>query len=155
MQPLYWLLAAAVLLVLEMLSMGLTTIWFAGGALIAALSAVLHFPMMAQILLFLVVSFVLLLLTRPLAKKHLNNKTVKTNVEGLVGQKCIVTESIDNLRNKGQVSLKGQIWSAKSVKDDILIPQSAVVKVEAITGVKVVVSVISIPEKIVPKMEDL
>ena len=72
MAVLYWLIAAAVLLILELLTMGLTTIWFAGGALVGALTAALHLPVGVQVAAFVVVSVVLLIVTRPLAKKYLN-----------------------------------------------------------------------------------
>ncbi len=148
MVALYWLLAAAVFLVLEILTMGLTTIWFAGGALAAALFALLSFPIGVQVLVFLAISLVLLFVTRPLANRFVNNKVVKTNVDSLVGQKCLVTKSIDNLRAQGEVTLKGQTWSARSLDGKTDIPENAIVKVEAISGVKLLVSVISMPETI-------
>ena len=155
MSAFYWFIFAVIGLVLEMLTLGLTTIWFSGGALAAAVCALLHFPLIAQILVFVLVTVILLLLTRPLAVKYLNSKTVKTNVDSLIGQKCIVTKQIDNLRASGEVSLKGRIWTARSQDEDLLIPPNAIVKVERISGVKVIVSIVSLPEKVLPKMEDL
>ena len=149
MVALYWLLAAAVFLGLEIITMGLTTIWFAGGALIAAIAAMLRFPIIVQILIFAVVSLILLLVTRPFASHFLNNRTVKTNAESLVGQRCLVTKPIDNLRATGEVVIRGQTWSAKSTESDSVIPENSIVEVKSITGVKLVVSVISLPEKIV------
>ena len=149
MVALYWLLAAAVFLGLEIITMGLTTIWFAGGALIAAIAAMLRFPIIVQIIIFAVVSLILLIVTRPFASHFLNNRTVKTNAESLVGQRCLVTKPIDNLRAIGEVVIRGQTWSAKSMENDSVIPENAIVEVKSITGVKLVVSVISLPEKIV------
>lgn len=149
MVALYWLLAAAVFLGLEIITMGLTTIWFAGGALIAAIAAMLRFPIIAQIIIFAVVSLILLIITRPFASHFLNNRTVKTNAESLVGQRCLVTKPIDNLRATGEVVIRGQTWSAKSTESDSVIPENSIVEVKSITGVKLVVSVISLPEKIV------
>ena len=149
MVALYWLLAAAVFLGLEIITMGLTTIWFAGGALIAAIAAMIQFPIIVQIFIFAVVSLLLLIVTRPFASRFLNNRTVKTNVESLVGQKCLVTKPIDNLRATGEVVIRGQTWSAKSLESDCVIPENAIVEVKSITGVKLVVSVISLPEKII------
>ncbi len=148
MIALYWLLAAAIFIVLEILTMGLTTIWFAGGALTAALCALLAFPVGVQFLVFFVVSLILLCITRPLANRFVNNKVVKTNVDSLIGQKCLVTRKIDNLRAEGEVTLKGQTWSARSSDGKTDIPENAIVKVEAISGVKLLVSVVSIPETI-------
>lgn len=139
MAVMYWLIAAAAFLICEMITMGLTTIWFAGGALIAALASALHVPLPVQIVLFLAVSLILLVLTRPLAKKYFNNKTVKTNADSLIGQKCIVTKDIDNLRARGQVKVKGQEWTARSYDDDVLIKEDTRVYIERISGVKLIV----------------
>lgn len=139
MTVLYWLIAAAVFLVLEILTMGLTTIWFAGGSLVGALLAALNFPLGVQVSAFVVVSILLLILTRPLAKKYLNSRTVKTNVDSLVGRTCIVTQTIDNLRAEGQVSIMGQIWTARSMQDDCILQKDTKVRVKAISGVKLIV----------------
>ncbi len=148
MIPMYWLLVAAILIVLEIMTMGLTTIWFAGGALAAAIVALVGFPLAVQIITFVVVSVILLLITRPIAARYLNDKTIRTNVDSLIGQNCLVTQQIDNLRSRGQVMVKGQAWSAKSLKDDVIIPENSIVKVEKVSGVKLLVSVISLPEKV-------
>lgn len=139
MTVLYWLFAAAAFLVLEMLTMGLTTVWFAGGALVAALAAVIGMPLAVQIGAFIVVSVVLLILTRPLAQKYLNNRTVKTNVDSLIGEICIVTQTIDNLKAEGQVMIKGQVWTARSISDDVKPEKDTRVRVNRISGVKLIV----------------
>ncbi|MDO4975843.1 MAG: NfeD family protein [Eubacteriales bacterium] len=148
MEALYWLIAAAVFILLEILTMGLTTIWFAGGALVAAVAAMLLLPISVQVIIFIVVSLILLMITRPLASHFINNKAIRTNAESLIGQSCLVTEEIDNLRATGQVTIRGQAWSARSKQADKVIPQNAIVKVEHISGVKLIVSVVSYPEKL-------
>ena len=140
MTVIYWLIAAAVLLVCEMLTMGLTTVWFAGGALVGALAACLSMPLWVQIAAFVVVSVILLMLTRPLAVKYVNSKAIKTNADSLIGETCIVTQTIDNLKAEGQVTIKGQEWTARSVFDDIILEKESRVKVESISGVKLIVS---------------
>ena len=92
-----WLVVFVACIVAEIISMGLTTIWFAGGALIAAVAAVIGTPLWIQILLFAVVSLVLLYFTRPIAVKYFNKDRVKTNAESLVGKQAIVISEIDNL----------------------------------------------------------
>lgn len=139
MTVLYWLIAAAVFLVLEILTMGLTTIWFAGGSLVGALLAALNLPLGVQVAAFVAVSILLLILTRPLAKKYLNSRTVKTNADSLVGRTCMVTQTIDNLRAEGQVSIMGQVWTARSVRDDMILKKDTKVRVKAISGVKLIV----------------
>ena len=103
----FWLVVLVVLVVIELLTMGLTTIWFAGGALIATVAAVLGAPMVVQIILFLVVSGVLIIFTRPLAVKYFNKDRVRTNAESLVGRQAIVISEIDNLQGIGQVNVAG------------------------------------------------
>ncbi len=139
----YWLLAAAAFLVLEMLTMGLTSIWFAGGALVGAVVARMGLSLGIQVAAFVVVSIVLLMLTRPLAGKYLNSRTVKTNADSLVGEACVVTQTIDNLKAQGQVLIRGQVWTARSTKEDLVIPEDSRVKVIEISGVKLMVEPVS------------
>lgn len=134
-----WLIAAAVLIIMEIVSLGLTTIWFAGGALVAALMAYLGLHWIIQVLIFAVVSLLLLLFTRPLAVKHLMKEPEKTNVEGLIGKTGYVTKTINNLKAEGEVKLNGMEWTARS-KDDEVIEENEEVIVEEISGVKLVVS---------------
>ncbi len=133
-----WLAVAAVMIVAEVVSLGLTTIWFAGGALVAALAAYLGAKWLVQIILFAVVSLVLLIFTRPIAQKHLMKDPEKTNVEGLVGKTGLVTQTIDNVKSEGVVKLNGLEWSARSENGDI-IPSDEKVVVKAIEGVKLIV----------------
>ena len=95
MQPLIWLGILAVLLVIEAITAGLTTIWFAGGALIAAIASYVGAGVMAQILLFLCISLVLLIFTRPVAMKYFNKETIQTNANSLIGKKAVVIQDIE------------------------------------------------------------
>lgn len=133
-----WLAALIVLLIVELLTMGLTTIWFAGGALIALIAALCGAPLWLQIVLFIVVSIVLLLVTRPIAMKYWNKDRIKTNAESLIGQTALVTEEIDNLKANGVVTVNGNEWTARSA-DNRLIPKDAVVIIKEIQGVKLLV----------------
>lgn len=134
-----WLILLVIFLVVEASTMGLTTIWFAGGALIAFLAAIIHAPIWLQVVLFLAISLLLLFYTRPIAKKYFNQKITKTNVDTVIGQNAIVIEEIDNLQGKGRVVLAGQEWSARSVEENGKIAEGAVVEVEAVSGVKLMV----------------
>lgn len=135
----FWLVFLIAAIVIEVMTLGLTTIWFAGGAVIAILAAMLHAPIAIQVILFLVVSLVLLFFTRPIAVKYFNKDRVKTNVESLVGRQAVVVEEIDNLQGAGQVTVGGQQWTARSVEDKVQIPAGTIVKVMAINGVKLMV----------------
>lgn len=134
-----WLIVFVACIVIEIITMGLTTIWFAGGALIAAVGAALNAQLWLQIVLFVAVSLVLLYFTRPIAVKYFNKDRVRTNAESLVGKQAIVISEIDNLQGIGQVTVGGQEWSARTTIEGITLPVGSVVIVRAISGVKLMV----------------
>lgn len=139
MIALYWLIAFIVLLIIEAITLGLTTIWFAGGALVSSVAAMLGASVPVQVILFFAVSLVLLFVTRPIAVRYFNKDRVKTNAESLIGARGIVTETISNLEAKGLVQVKGQEWTARTASDSIIIERDTVVTVREIRGVKLIV----------------
>lgn len=134
-----WLAALVIFIVIEIATMGLTTIWFAGGSLAAVIAAALGAPLFIQIVLFLAVSGILLYFTRPIAVKYFNKDRVKTNAESLVGKQAIVISEIDNLQGVGQVTVGGMEWSARAAEDGVKLPVGSVVFIIAINGVKLIV----------------
>ena len=139
MDIIFWLIMFVIFLVAEILTLGLTTIWFAGGAMVAFLLAILDVGLPIQIIAFLVVSIVLLILTRPIALRFFNQKREKTNVDSLIGQKAVVLEKIDSVHGVGRVELNGMEWSAKTEDVGVVIEQGEIVVVQAIQGVKLIV----------------
>ena len=140
MNPVYaWLMALITFVVIEIATMGLTTIWFAGGALIALLLALVEVSVYVQIAVFLVISIVLLVCTRPLAVKFFNQKREKTNVDSVIGKQAIVVTEIDNLKEEGKVILNGMEWTARAYVEGLIIPAGAVVEVRGVQGVKLIV----------------
>ncbi len=139
MDVIIWLVLAAILIVAEIATLGLTTIWFAGGAIVSAIAAYFGAHWLLQILIFAVVSFVFLIFTRPLAQKHLMKDMEKTNIDGLIGTIGLVTETIDNTKAQGAVVLDGKEWTARSVDGDV-IEKDSKVKVDSISGVKLMVA---------------
>lgn len=139
MQTIYWLAIFVILLIIEIVTMGLTTIWFAGGALAAMAAGLIGFGTGIQILVFLVVSILLLVLTRPIAVKYFNQERQKTNAESLIGQQALVLEDIDTLQSAGLVEVRGQEWSAKTDEPNGKIAKNKVVVIEGIQGVKLIV----------------
>lgn len=135
----FWLILLIICIGIELPTLGLTTIWFAGGALVAIFAAVIGAPIWLQAVLFIVVSLLLLFFTRPVAVKYFNKDRVKTNVESMVGRQAIVVSEVDNLQGIGQVTVGGQEWSARSADDQVNIAVGAVVTVVAINGVKLMV----------------
>ena len=134
-----WLIAVALLLLIEFATTALTTIWFAGGALIALICSLLGGPVWLQCALFAAGSVVLLFLTRPLAVRLLKKDAVRTNADSLIGKEAVVTEKIDNLRSTGAVQVSGQVWTARSVNPEHIIENDEIVMIRAIEGVKLIV----------------
>ena len=135
MEPIIWLAILAFFLVVEAITAGLASIWFAGGALAAAIAAYLGAEIWLQILLFLAVSIILLIFTRPLAVKYMSKDLEKTNVNSLIGKKAVVTQKIDNLAQTGQVKINDVEWLARSFSDEGKIPENTVVVIREIHGV--------------------
>ena len=138
-----WLVAFVILIGSEAATMALTTIWFAGGAVFAFFAAVLGFSIQTQLVVFLIVSFILLLFTRPLAMRFVNRETVKTNVDGLIGRRAKVITKIDNNEPSGATVVDGQEWTARSMDDAVTIPVGTHVVIKEVRGVKLIVEPVS------------
>ena len=138
MQMIFWIVLFIILLIIEIATMGLTTVWFAGGALVAFLAAYIGFGIVVQVVLFLMISILLLVLTRPVAMKFFNQQREKTNAESLIGQKAVVIEEINTLHATGRAIVNGMEWSAKPEESES-IPVDAVVLIKGIQGVKLIV----------------
>ena len=134
----FWVIVAAVTLVIEIISLGLSSIWFTGGAIVAAVIGYMHGPLWLQVVTFIVVSTLLLFLMRPLAKKKLAVGTEKTNTDSLIGrvEKIIVT--VDNNAGTGMLKIGDVEWRAVS-EDGSVIPAETLVKIEKIEGTKLFV----------------
>lgn len=138
MDGIFWLIIVIVMAIIEIITLGLTTIWFAGGALVAFIASLFGANLAVQVVLFIVVSLVLLAVTRPLAVKFFNKDRESTNAESLIGSRAVVKQEIDNLNARGMVSVNGQEWTARAFEDKI-IPQGATVEIMEISGVKLLV----------------
>lgn len=134
-----WATAIVLFGVAEGLTAQLVSIWFVFGAIAGLISTYLGAELWLQIVIFIAVSVVALLLTRPVVKKRLTPKIESTNADRCIGRDAVVLESIDNISAVGQVKVDGKIWSARSSNDDI-INEGEIVTVEKIEGVKLIVS---------------
>ncbi len=138
MEGIFWLIVIIVMALIEIITLGLTTIWFAGGALVAFFADLAGANLVIQIILFVVVSVLLLALTRPLAVEYLNKGRTRTNVDSLLGKTAIVIQEIDNLKAQGQVSVDGQEWTARAAQEE-KIQKDTLVEIMEIRGVKLIV----------------
>lgn len=140
MISIYWLIAFVILVGIELATMALTTIWFAGGALVAFILSLFGVSVEVQLTAFVIASFVLLFFTRPFASKYINGSTVKTNAESLIGREARVTAEINNELDIGSAVVGGQEWTARNVDPAKAIPVGTMVWIKQIQGVKLIVS---------------
>ncbi len=139
MMPFIWLGVIIVAALTEMATTQLVSIWFSVGGDFALLACELGAPLPFQILVFVLVSGITLAATRPLARKLLGVKKTNTNADRYIGKIAIVTIEINNTLGTGQANVLGSIWTARSA-DGSVIPAGRRVNVEAIDGVKLIVS---------------
>lgn len=136
---LIWLILFVVLLVIELFTVGLTTIWFAIGSLAAFLADLLGAGLLLQIIIFLAVSCILLIFTRPWAARHVNRRRIKTNYESEIGKIILITEKVDNLNQTGKSTVDGQEWTVRSQNDEDVLEPGDKARVVDISGVKLIV----------------
>ena len=134
-----WLVALVVLAVLEGVTVTLVSLWFSLGALAALTTSFFVDNIWIQFAVFLVVSLVTLLVIRPLAQRYVTPKQVATNADRAVGAEGVVTQAIDNRAAKGQVTVSGAVWTARSESEEP-IPEGTPVRVLRIEGVKLIVT---------------
>ena len=136
-----WLILLVALVTGEAITVGLTFIWFAVGAMGGLLVAVLNGPVWLQIVVFLALSALTLILVRPAAAKLLTPGISPTNADRVLSQIALVTEEINNIAETGQVKLFGQVWTARSENGEV-IPAQSRVRILRIEGVKVFVKTV-------------
>lgn len=142
-QVLFWAIVTIVLVVAEIGTVQLIAIWFGAGSLVAFITSFFGIDFKIQIAVFLLVSIVLLLLTRPFVKKFLSNKRVATNADSIIGQKGLVYEPIDNLHQSGRITVNGLDWAARAEDDNQTFEVNQLCEVVRIEGVKAIVRALS------------
>lgn len=138
MEAAFWLILLIVLLGIEVVTVGLTTIWFAGGAVAAIIVSAFGLDIIWQVAVFVVVSIVLLIFTRPLAVKYINVNKLKTNYEGIIGKVIRISEDVSNINETGKAIVNGVEWTVRT-QDEKVIEKGSIVKVINIVGVKLIV----------------
>ena len=134
-----WLGIFVLSVIIEAVEPDLVSIWFAAGALLAIiLSIIPGIPFWVEIIVFLVIAFVLIFAIRPLAKKYLYKKEVKSNIEEKIGEKCVVIKAINELSH-GEVKLNGVIWTAVAKNKSEVFEEQAVVTIIGVDGNKLIV----------------
>ena len=136
---LLWLAIVVISVAIEAVTVGLTSIWVAGGALVAMILGMLGLGTFWQLAAFFIVTFVLIFFTRPVAIKHLNSKRVKTNYENVIGKKICIKERVDNIRQTGSAVVSGQEWTVRSSDDNVAFETGQMAEVIRVSGVKLII----------------
>ena len=139
MTVVFWLILLIIMILIEIITVGLTTIWFAGGAVAALLAYAIGLSQVWQVVIFLVVPLLLLFFTRPFAIKYINTNQVKTNYESLIGKKVRITETVDNLKETGTVVINGVEWTVRTQKEGVILPPGSIARIIQVEGVKLIV----------------
>lgn len=141
MQALFWFVLLVVFLIVEASTVTMVALWFVIGALGAMIVSFFCNWIWLQVAVFLVLSSVMLLLLRPLVRKYIRPRLIRTNVDSVIGTTCRVVAAIDNVEGTGQVKLGGIEWSARS-SDGTPIEKDTLVQVDRVEGVKVFVTAV-------------
>jgi len=136
--PWVWLGVAVLMTIIEGMTMGLTTIWLAIAALVSMILAFIIPSLTVQIIIFLILSITLFVFTRPIAVKKMKLGKVKTNSDRLVGMKGIVKIPV-TMDSPGQVTVSGQIWTARPENPDLSFPEGEHVQIIRIEGVTLII----------------
>ncbi len=135
----FWAVAIIVFGIAEAVTAQLVSIWFVAGSIAALIAGLCNAPIIVQVVLFLAVTIIALVITRPLVKKYITPKKEATNADKVIGQIGVVTEEINNINATGQVKVDGKIWTARSLENKI-IPNGDEVIIDRIEGVKLIVT---------------
>jgi membrane protein implicated in regulation of membrane protease activity len=135
--PIFWVILIILFAAIESITLGLTSLWFAFGALVGLIASLFNLNIYIQIAAFIAVSAVMLVYTRPIAREYLKIGKVKTNTEGLIGEEGIVVQDIERFKT-GQIKVRGQIWTAKEIEGHE-VNVGSFVEVLEIEGVKLIV----------------
>ena len=136
-----WLIIAGLFIIIETFTSGFLIFWFGIGALVSMIISIFIEDIFIQTIIFIISSVILIFATKPFVKKFTNSKTISTNINSLIGKTGIVLKEIDNLASIGQVKVNGELWSAKSI-DNQIISENTKVEIIKIDGVKLIVKTI-------------
>ncbi len=134
--PLVWLAVVVLIVLIEAMTMGLVSVWFLPGALIALILSLCKVDLLWQILAFVVLAVVMLVfgktIFRPFGKKE------KTNTDTLIGKTALITEQVDNIRGLGTAKVGAQVWSARAETEAEIFEVGEQVTIVQIQGVKLI-----------------
>ena len=133
-----WGTVMVVTIVAEIATTQMISIWFSCASLVSLVLACFNAPRWAQFCVFVAMTALLLILTRPIVKK-LTKQYVRTNADMNIGKTAIVTETIHNELSQGRATIGGVSWKAVSA-DGNVIEKDETVTIQDIEGAKLIVS---------------
>lgn len=133
-----WIAVIVFAVVIEAVTDQLISIWFVPAAIVSTILDHFKVDIVWQILVFLLLSLVGIVFLRRFLTKFVPDRSTKTNIDAIIGEKCIVTEKIDNFAGCGQAKVKGQTWSARGLLDDDVFEVGETLRIVAIEGVKII-----------------
>ncbi len=139
MNPIFWLVVLCIMLALEVATLGLTTVWYAAGALVTCIVSIFTDNSLVEWTIFLVGSTIALVALRPLFIDKFNAQRTKTNLDSIIESVGRVTVTIDNAAGTGEVFADGKEWTARSARNEVIIAEGQRVKILEIRGVKLIV----------------
>ena len=139
----FWVAIVLLAIIVEALVPGLVAIWFVPAGIVAAILALMSVPVPLQIIVFFVLAFLFVIFSRTIFSGFFKKaKDTRTNIDAIIGEKCVVTERIENLAGCGQVKVGGMFWSARALNEEAVYEAGTVVTVRAVMGVKLVVTAV-------------
>ena len=136
-----WLGVIVLAIIAEASTVSLVSIWFVPSACIAMILALCNVALWIQIAVFFITFLLLMIFIKPLLKNCFRMKPVATNADTVIGADAVVSEPINNLEAKGQVKVRGQVWSARSADESVTYAEGEIVRVLRIEGVKLMVRI--------------
>jgi len=133
-----WISVIVLAVILEAVTDQLIAIWFVPAAIVSTVLDFMNVDFIFQVLVFLVISIVGIIFIRKYLTRFKNDPSTRTNIDAIIGEKCVVTERISTFAGCGQAKVKGQLWSARGVNEDDEFEVGEVLKVVAIEGVKLI-----------------
>lgn len=135
MVTILWIALIVIFIGVEIATVGLASIWFAGGAIIALLAQLLGLNIYGQVIIFIIVSAALMMFVRPWALKYFKPRLVRTNYEAVIGENVCLTEEVNNIKGTGTAVYKGQEWMARAYEENKIYEAGMIVTVREIRGV--------------------
>ncbi|MCX8074029.1 MAG: NfeD family protein [Clostridia bacterium] len=130
-----WLILCGIFFIIEIATISFLFLWPGIGAFIAFIICIFGFDLKVQISVFAFISVILIIFTKPLVKKIFKMKDVPMNNKSVIGKNGVVLKTIDNKSGKGQIKVSGEVWSARSINEDI-IEEGTTVLIDSIDGVR-------------------